>query len=110
MNKKFSFFIIALVIIAAVAIWMFSRPTAEPAAELETGAKENQLAENSDYFEGLLQNSDDSARGNLMLVKNTGKKIYIDTARDFSSLEGREVIVRIDGTLESFILKDIESK
>lgn len=61
------------------------------------------------YLEGLLQSSDDQDRGNLKLLSGD-KMIYLRTGRDFGALIGSEVLVFIDGTLESFKLLDIQGK
>ena len=63
----------------------------------------------ANVLEGTLRYSDDSSRGNLKLVSNTSD-IYIRTLRDFSSLVGLEVLVRINGTLDKFELLDVEPK
>jgi len=51
---------------------------------------------------GMLQESDNAERGNLILESDKGK-IYIQTVRDFSLLLGKEVVLDAEGTLESFI-------
>ena len=58
---------------------------------------------------GELRASSDPARGNYLFVSGSNQ-IYIRTARDFSSLVGKQVEVTISGTLESFVLVDIKEK
>lgn len=61
------------------------------------------------YLEGRLENSDDVVQGNYKLVSSSSQ-IYIKTGRDFSSYVGSDVLVLIDGTMESFTLLDIEKR
>jgi hypothetical protein len=62
-------------------------------------------------LEGELQVSNDTKRGNLMLLlKDSDKVIYLNTSRDFSSLTGKQVIVTIDGSQDDFRLVDIKAK
>ena len=55
---------------------------------------------------GKLMASDNSKKGNLMLVTKD-HTIYIKTNRDYSSLEGNNVRVSYQGTADSFTLGDI---
>lgn len=50
---------------------------------------------------GTLRESDDAARGNLMVESSSGK-VYVSTSRDFSSLVGKEVTLNAEGSLNSF--------
>lgn len=50
---------------------------------------------------GTLMQSDNPARGNLVLDSNRGK-IYIATARDFTQFLGKQVTLEAQGTLNSF--------
>lgn len=52
---------------------------------------------------GILRSSDRRASGNLMVVEDSGRKIYIATARDFSALLGKEVTLDARGTIDSFV-------
>ena len=64
-------------------------------------------------WEGRLMASDNALRGNLKLVtkiNNFDNVIYIRTARDFSALVDKEVIVTYDGTLGNFRLVNIVAK
>mgnify|MGYP001598800059 FL=1 len=58
-------------------------------------------------LEGTLWPSDDAIKGNLMLV-NSATTIYIKSSRDFGSLVGKYVIASVDGTLDNFVLLNIE--
>jgi len=60
-------------------------------------------------WEGTLKTSDNSAKGNFVLVM-TDHAIYIRTSRDYSELIGKEVLVSYSGSLENFVLMDIEPK
>lgn len=63
----------------------------------------------ANVLEGVLRPSDDLFRGNLKLVSQYND-IYIRTARDFSSLIGLEVLVKINGPLDKFELLDIQPR
>ncbi|MCL5775041.1 MAG: hypothetical protein M1333_02400 [Patescibacteria group bacterium] len=63
----------------------------------------------SAIWEGVLKISDDSKRGNLMLIMQE-RKIYIFTSRDFTNLIEKNVAVTYEGTLDSFVLGDINEK
>lgn len=57
-------------------------------------------------WQGTLEQSNDSAKGNLMLV-TTGHTIYLNTSKDYSALVGKAVTVTYSGTLASFSLENI---
>lgn len=59
------------------------------------------------YLEGILQSSDDQAKGNLKVVSNSST-VYLRTSRNFSELLGANVMVTIEGTLDNFKLLDIK--
>ena len=77
------------------------------APELKVEDTKGETAKN--YFEGVLNNSDNPNLGNLKLVSSE-HEIYLRTTRDFSKLVGLQVMVLIDGTIEKFELVDIQSK
>ncbi len=60
-------------------------------------------------WQGILKSSDNSARGNYMLILDKSL-VYINTSRDYSALVGKQVNVRYSGSLESFKLEDITLK
>jgi hypothetical protein len=60
-------------------------------------------------MEGILKASDNSKKGNLMLV-TASSTLYISSSRDFSNLLGKEVKVTYDGTTDDFRLGDIIAK
>lgn len=60
----------------------------------------------SDEYSGILQESDNSAIGNLMLVQPE-RNIYLFSSRDFSALYGKKVKLVTEGELEQFRLLDI---
>lgn len=62
-------------------------------------------------LEGQLKVSNDSNRGNLMLLlKDSDRIIYLYSSRDYSSLIGKNVLVTIDGSLDDFRLVDIKEQ
>ena len=58
------------------------------------------------YWEGMLQKSDNTSKGNLMLVMSD-HTVYLRTSRDYSSLIGKKVEVSYQGDLNSFSLENI---
>jgi hypothetical protein len=52
-------------------------------------------------FSGKLAKSDNSAKGNYVIVSGN-VKVYLQTARDYSSLVGSEVTLTATGTIKSF--------
>ncbi len=112
MNKKKSLTILAVVVVVIVLIWFNTKSTGE-SLMLEPKASDNQngqvLTGNQpvDTLEGTLRVSNNSSKGNLMLMADESV-IYITTSRDFSSLLGKNVVVSVDGTLENFTLLNIE--
>lgn len=113
---------VAVVILGLLAsIYYFGSSKPEQSQNPNTPAPQSQSQEESEddmeqqesdlenTWEGVLKLSDNSKKGNLMLVM--GKQvIYINTSRDYSSLLEKEVRVIYDGTLENFRLGDIISK
>ena len=75
----------------------------------QVGSTDNSNNASASILEGVLRYSDDPFRGNFKLVSQYSD-IYIRTARDFSSLIGLEVLVKINGTLDKFELLDMEPK
>lgn len=76
-------------------------------AQSDGQSEEKALAE--DQLAGKLMDSDNVELGNYMLVAED-TKVYLNTIRNFQPLVGREVVVTIDGTLDSFRLVDIKEK
>jgi len=62
-----------------------------------------------DTWQGTLQASDNTQNGNYMITVS-GRKIYLNTGRDYSSLVGKSVNVSYSGTLASFVLNDITAQ
>lgn len=113
MKKKNLLYVILALVVVGGLIWFDAKNRAEapeliqsPEATPETG--DNGSADSSSV-EGTLWASDNSARGNLMIV-NGSTVVYINTSRDFSSLIGKEVVATIDGSLDNFTLVNIEAK
>lgn len=70
---------------------------------------DQKVEQTSNSWTGVLKNSDNQAKGNLMLV-TADHTVYIHTSRDFSSLIGKNVKVAYTDTLESFVLGDITAE
>lgn len=107
MNKKNLFYIIITGIVAVTLIWLSQNNKVSEnkfEAEQEENFTEKQGLQN---LEGILWASDNKDKGDLMLVNNYST-IYIKTARDFSSLIGKNVIISFNGTLDNFTLLNIE--
>lgn len=64
---------------------------------------------NLSYWEGILKQSDNNQKGNLMLVTKE-RTIYVKTNRDFNALINKEVTITYEGTLDSFRLGEIKAK
>lgn len=78
--------------------------TTRPAIDQEVVVEE---VPNAIY--GELQESNDSRRGNLMLLlDDEDRLIYFNTSRDYSDLVGEHVQVTIEGSLDDFRLIDIK--
>lgn len=110
-----TFVIVILLIIGAIYETKQYREAGTPTENTQT---ETNKATNSPvstqeqkttFWEGTLKVSDNSSKGNIMLVTSE-RNIYMHTSRDFSSLYGKEVKVTYDGTLKGFTLKDIVAK
>ena len=88
-----------------------SNPTSTDQTGQTNSAAQNQAAPAPAQtpWTGTLKGSDNIVKGNLMLVapKTT---IYIRTARDYSTLVGKKVVVTYKGTAESFVLDNIVAK
>lgn len=110
MNKKNKIYIIITGVIAVTLIWL-GQGNKRQNQEVKLPSKE-ELANESisqpvNTLEGALWTSDNAVKGNLMLTNNYAT-IYIKTARDFSNLVGKNVIVTVDGTIDIFTLLNIE--
>lgn len=82
-------------------------PEPEPTGSMAGG--ENGQATSGNTWQGVLKQSDNAAKGNLM-INVDGHLVYIRTSRDYSSLIGKEVKVTYQGTLDNFTLGDITAK
>ena len=107
--------IIIVVLIAGAYVGARNARKTQPVQnEEQTNMEQNQAVLPSAILEtpgdeGTLQNSDNSAKGNLMLVTPT-HILYINTSRDFNSLVGKKVNVTYQGNLQSFKLGDITAE
>lgn len=96
------------------AVWYFRAKAPEltvvPQEQTQDNSQQPTQAEkentNTTFWDGTLKVSDNSQKGNLMLV-TADHTVYIHTSRDFSSLIGKRVKVSYTGTLDSFSLGDI---
>lgn len=109
MDKKGRIYIVVTGVVAITLIWL-SQSNQNQAPELDIPVPTLPFVETNESLntlEGVLWSSDDEEKGNLMLV--SGKTtVYIRTTRDFSNLVGKYVIASIGGTLDNFILLNIE--
>ncbi len=71
-----------------------------------TPAQSNANTPTGNTWQGTLQKSDNSVKGNYMMTVD-GHAIYLNTSRDYSALVGKPVTVKYSGTLTSFGLVDI---
>jgi hypothetical protein len=81
-------------------------PSSAPSA---TGQNTGTSTATGSTWQGTLQKSDNSAKGNYMLSVNS-HIIYLNTSRDYSALVGKPVNVTYNGTLTSFGLVDITAQ
>ncbi len=77
-----------------------SNPTPTPTETQNTSMEGN-------AWEGVLMESDNTNKGNYRL-QTKDHVLYLRTSRDFSSMLGKEVKVTYEGTLENFVLGDID--
>jgi hypothetical protein len=113
MKNKNYIYLIIIAVVTITLIW-FSRNNKNQISESELllNEKENMVnvkeeEESLNTLEGSLLNSDNEAKGNLMVITKDDK-IYIKTSRDFSNLIGKRVIVSIKGTIDNFTLVNIQ--
>ena len=112
-NPRFWTGVIVAIILVTI-ITQSKKPAEEQKAEEKNSNSQNTeqqeppktIISNPNAWEGQLKLSDNSAKGNLMLI-TTDKTIYIKTSRDFSALINKKVSVTYEGTLETFRLGDI---
>lgn len=121
MNKKTWLAVgLTAALIAAFVLWQSETKApdqnsntvpAETSSEKPEGNKETlpAPANNFNTWEGVLEKSNDTKKGNLML-KTTERTTYIFTSRDYSNLIGKNVVVTYQGDIESFTLGDITEK
>ena len=104
----------ALVIIVAAVAW-FSKTkhggleTIKQTSNTSTtssSAQSSNTQPGGEVWTGTLQNSDNKAKGNLMLV-TADRNIYIKTSRDFSALVGKKVDISYEGDVNNFVLGNI---
>lgn len=60
---------------------------------------------------GRLEKSSDPKRGNYMLtLQDSDRVVFINTSRDYSAFEGKDVKVQVDGDFSGFSLLDIQAQ
>ena len=103
----------AVIVIAALWLSLSKKADKQPVQEQQNQNQQQTVkpndttpSANSDVWTGTLQKSDNSAKGNLLLVTSE-RNIYIRSNRDFSSLIGKKVRVSYEGTWQNFVLGDI---
>ena len=79
----------------------------KPTGSMTGGQSGQAMAGNT--WEGTLKQSDNAAKGNLMISVD-GHMVYIRTSRDYSGLVGKNVTVTYQGTMDNFTLGDITAK
>ena len=105
---------ILVILLAAFLVYKINHKKEAPIEEqkqntIPTQAELNIPKTQSAIWEGILKISDDSKRGNLMLIAQE-RKIYIFTSRDFTNLLNKNVTVTYQGNLDNFVLGDINEK
>jgi len=111
---------LALVAVVLLGWWLAKSPAQKnPQQEQKEEQKAGQTELNKtetkttigspNAWEGTLKKSDNTQKGNLMLLTQD-KKIYIKTNRDFSVLLDKTVVVTYEGTADAFRLGDIVEK
>ena len=113
---------VAGVLVVIALIWLFkSKPVGQTSqsSDEQAGAQQtiqqrtttdaSTIAPALNTWDGTLKMSDNSAKGNLMLVTKD-HTVYLKTSRDFSALVGKEVTVVYTGTVDSFTLENISAK
>ncbi len=125
MEKNQRYIVIGVIVIALIAGWQLLRQPAQVGTENqnqeekpsvlieeqgdESSSNQMTIKDSENVWEGTLKNSDNTSKGNLMLVTKD-HNIYIKTSRDFSQLLGKEVKATYEGSLESFRLGEIVAK
>lgn len=115
MSKNRILYMVAIALVLgsiSYAAWKQSGNSGNPPAAPET-QKTNSPADKAaivpGQYEGTLKKTDDVERGNLMLVM-PNRVLYINTTRDFDSLIGKEVVMKIEGDFQNFRLISIQAK
>lgn len=114
-KQQLTYWAIAVIIVVIGVVWFYKAkhagqeklPTSQPVVQNPTAATTAPASSSqADIWTGVLKNSDNSAKGSIMLVTKD-RTIYIRTSRDFQSLVGKNVNVSYEGTWQSFALGDI---
>lgn len=124
MDKNQKIAVAAIVVIALIAAWQLGKKPASDQNENQNQEIGNQIEESdktptqtpsttptpttqAEFWEGTLLQSDNTNKGNYKL-QTKDHVLYLRTSRDFSSMLGKEVKVSYEGTLENFVLGDID--
>jgi hypothetical protein len=126
--KSRNLVMVVVLLLIAVAIWYFGNPedggpnpenrfkgsdTTQLGSTVDTSSNNlgQTVEEVPNALVGELMASNDKKKGNLMIkLDGTGRIIYLNTSRDFSSLIGKHVQVSIEGSTDDFRLLDIKEK
>lgn len=132
MKKLLLFLVVVLIVVAGV--WYFKQDNGQPQDETNnttgqnSGSNSSSNSSNSssssssdeedttvmeigNTLSGELKASNDTKRGNLMLMlTDSDRVIYLHTSRDYTALIDKEVVVTIDGSLDDFRLVDITER
>ncbi|HYV33539.1 MAG TPA: hypothetical protein VE973_01700 [Candidatus Limnocylindria bacterium] len=120
-KKEKQIYITVIVVLVVVAlVWLLrAKPSdqTQTQSDLEQQSSTQQdnnntglkMPDATNTWTGTLKMSDNSKKGNLMLV-TSDHTIYLKTSRNFSALIGKEVVVTYSGTTNSFVLGNITAK
>ncbi len=114
-NKQIYWAVAAIVIIIAI-IWAYKAkhevqqaPVDDSLAQLTVDQPSQATAtasQTKNTWLGQLKKSDNSTKGNLMLITKD-RTIYMKTSRDFSALLDKNISVTYEGTWQNFVLGDV---
>ncbi len=105
---------IAIVVVVVALIWYFKTNPGNTVSDSVnqtkngTGSKNpgNTSSTKASVWTGTLKKSDNSSKGNFMLVTKD-RTIYFTTVRDFSSLIDKKVNLTYEGSLKGFTVLNL---
>ena len=124
MDKNQKIAVGVIVLIALIAAWQLGKKPAATDNENQNQEQTQNSNENTNkpassptptsqttmsgnMWEGTLLATDNTNKGNYRL-QTKDHLLYLRTSRDFSSMVGKEVKVSYEGTLDSFVLGNID--